>query len=305
MNTKKRTPKSKRKENAKKVGKKTRKKDNRKIWHGNGFDVLFGLLYLMEKYDDICIPITNPNVNLLSFMIGFYCKDTIIKANTKDDFVLSIPENNLFVENIKKCSKRHRFICVPLYIGNSNCTPEAHMNTIVFDNVENKIYRFESYGQTGFSPRSLNIYTWFDIRFSEWLNENKLNYKYESFTECPNIGPQEIEEMEIEMTATTAYQDELDPAGFCGVWGIYFMDVLLQNPKLTKKEIFDKILNKLKKQPRSIRTWIRNYTKKIVKHRQQFINSINSQYDYTPRKQLWNYELQDYISKVLKKRLNK
>jgi hypothetical protein len=284
---------------------KTRKRDNRKIWNGSGFDVLFGLVYLLNKYNDLCVPIKNANINLLSFMVGFFCKQEVKYAKHENDYVLSIPDKDNFVDNIKKCSKNHRFLCVPVYIGSSSCSSLAHMNVLLIDNKEQKIYRFESYGQYGFTPRSLKIYKYFDKRFEEWLKMNKLNYSYEAFRDCPNIGPQELEERELEMSASTAYEDVKDPGGFCGVWGIYFIDVMLRNPELTKRDVFNKIMKKLKKQPRSIRTWIRNYTKYITKQRRNLINSINEEYKYTPRKVVWDMKIQNYISELLIKRIEK
>lgn len=301
--SKKKNSKIKSKNSHKNNSKQSKEKDDRKIWYGNGFDVLFGLMYLLEKYNNLCIPIQKPTVNILSFSIGYLCKDGVKNASKKEDYKFQIPQELIFAQNIKKCSKSNRFLCIPIFIGFDTCISSGHMNILLIDNKEKKVYRLESYGKKGFTPRSLKQFIWFDENMKKWLKNNMPTYTYSAFSECPAIGPQEIEEMEITNNLSTARENRTDPGGFCGVWSIYFIEYILKNKNIPVKNAFEKMMKELKKQPRSIRTWIREYTKSVVDYRTLFINSMDKKYEYTPRHMLWNIEIYNKISSILEKRM--
>ena len=64
-------------------------KDVRKIWSGYGFDVLFGLVYLMKKYSSLCFPIDNPTNRLRSITLSMVC-NTDVKEAKKERLCVKI-----------------------------------------------------------------------------------------------------------------------------------------------------------------------------------------------------------------------
>ena len=283
--------------------KKKNKYEKKKLWEGDGFDVLFGFLYLLKHHDTICFPFKNIDNRIQSFFIQLKCT-SFQNAKRKEDYSLVIPGNSSsLIKNIKQCQRKHRFMAIPVYISFSDCKNIGHMNMLLFDTKTKQIERFESYGKKGFTAKELLPFKWFDEYFNEWLKKSKLSYTYISSQFCPAIGPQEIEEMELNNSRTTAKEHKTDPGGFCAVWSILFIDYRLHYPDLTSKQVMDIILNTLKKYPRSIRTWIRKYSIHLAKQRLSFFNDLEPEVRHSIQDTIWNNKLGDNIIKIFKNRL--
>ena len=56
---------------------------------------------------------------------------------------------------------------------------------MIFDTKKNEIERFEPYGHKGFTKKEEKPFLWFDEYFTEWLQDNKLEYNYISTKNCP------------------------------------------------------------------------------------------------------------------------
>lgn len=279
-------------------------KDVRKIWNGYGFDILFGMLYLLKKYSNLCIPINNPTNRLRSLTLSMVCKPEIIEAKNKKDYMLRFPETSeKLVHLIKQCSKKYRFISIPVYIIFDDCSKSGHMNVLLFDTKMGEIERFEPYGHKGYTKKEQKPFTWFDEYFSEWLKTNGLKYKYVSTKNCPNIGPQELEELQIEDSVSTAKEKDTDPGGFCGVWGILFIDYRLQYPEKSTRDVLKIIMKQIKMNKRSIRTWIRDYSVYITQQRELFLNEYNPQLEYTPRQNIWFSSLEKELEDIFNERI--
>ena len=279
-------------------------KDGRKIWSGYGFDVLFGLVYLMKKYSSLCFPIDNPTNRLRSITLSMVCNTDVKEAKKKKDYMLRFPDTSeKLVLLIKNCSKNHRFIALPVYIVFDDCEKSGHMNVILFDTKTFEIERFEPYGRKGYTKEEQKPFTWFDEYFTEWLQDNNLKYKYISTKNCPNIGPQELEELQIEDVESTAKQTDTDPGGFCGVWSILFLDYRLQYDTKPTKEIFKIIMKQIKNNKRSIRTWIRDYSVYITRQRELFIQNYNPAIEYTARQNIWFSSLEKELGIIFNKRI--
>lgn len=279
-------------------------KDMRKIWNGYAFDILFGMLYLLKKYTNLCIPINNPTNKLSSITLSMICKSEITEAKNKEDYMLRFPETSeKLVELIKTCSKKYRFIALPVYIIFDDCSKSGHMNVLLFDTKMGEIERFEPYGHKGYTKQEQKPFTWFDEYFRDWLKSNKLKYKYVSTKNCPNIGPQELEELQIEDSLVTAKEEDTDPGGFCGVWGILFIDYRLQYPEKSTRDVLKLIMKQIKMNKRSIRTWIRDYSVYITQQREMFINEYNPQLEYTPRQNIWFSSLENELVDIFNNRI--
>lgn len=279
-------------------------KDVRKIWSGFGFDVLFGLVYLMKKYSSLCFPIGNPTNRLRSITLSMVCNTDVKEAKKKKDYVLRFPDTSeKLAYLIKNCSKHHRFIALPVYIVFDDCEKSGHMNVILFDTKTLEIERFEPYGHKGYTKEEQKPFTWFDEYFTEWLQKNDFKYNYISTKNCPNIGPQELEELQIEDTNSTAKQTDTDPGGFCGVWGILFLDYRLQYDNKLTKDVLKILMKQIKNNKRSIRTWIRDYSIYITKQRELFIREYKPSIDYTARQNIWFSSLENELGNIFNERI--
>lgn len=279
-------------------------KDVRKIWSGYGFDVLFGLVYLMKKYNSLCFPIDKPTNRLRSITLSMVCNSDVKEAKKKNDYILRFPNTSeKLVVLIKNCSKYNRFIALPVYIVFDDCSKSGHMNVILFDTKTREIERFEPYGHKGYTKEEQKPFTWFDEYFTEWLQDNNLKYKYISTKNCPNIGPQELEELQIEDTNSTAKDLDTDPGGFCGVWSILFLDYRLQYDDKSTKDVLKILMKQIKNNNRSIRTWIRDYSVYITKQRELFIQDYNPSTEYTARQNIWFSSLENELGNIFNERI--
>jgi hypothetical protein len=302
------------KKNSINISKKTKKIDKgkisstknnaKKIWNGYGIDIIFGLVYLLEKYDNICFPLSNPDNTMRSMTLSMVCGKNVKNATKKNDYKFRFPiSSDNLVSMIQSCSLTARFIALPIYIVYDDCKMLGHMNILLFDKEKNTIDRFDSYGRDGYTKKESLPFSWFDQYFIKWLKDNKIQYKYNSTKNSPSIGPQELEELQIEnnLTDNLIERDE-DPNGFCSVWSILLLDYRLKYPKLTYKEVLSKIMKEIKNNNITIRTWIRKYCLFIARHRDNFLKNYKLKNNmYT---NLWIPKLEREIHTIFNKRIN-
>lgn len=244
------------------------------IWKGHGFDILFGLLYLTKKYDNICFPLLYPNKQLKTMTFSMICKPMVKNAKKKEHYQIRFPlTSDTLANNIKLCSKDNRFIALPAFIIYDECEKVGHMNILLFDTNTMEVERFEPYGKNGYTKKEQKPFTWFDEYFKKWLKNTDLEYKYISTKNCPSIGPQELEEIQLEENIKNMIEKETDIGGFCGVWGLLFLDLRLSYPELPTKDVMKILMKLIKENNKSIRNWIQNYSIFITNHRNNFINN--------------------------------
>ena len=85
--------------------------------------------------------------------------ETLFIAKKKEHYMLRFPESSVkLVSLVKQCSKKYRFIALPIYITFDDCKKSGHMNTILFDTKTNEIERFEPYGIKGYTKKDKTKY---------------------------------------------------------------------------------------------------------------------------------------------------
>lgn len=233
--------------------KKTQKKTL--TYYGHSNEILFGLLYIIKQYPKkICIPISNkknsheePNIYL-----KWFCK----KKHYKLEFPISKID---FTNMIKRCKKQ--FIAIPLYIFFNCNTNEGHANCLIFDNINHTIERFEPYGKELnkiFEYKDIRILQNFDKTFAKFVKNSKLAYTYKPPNQfCPTINVQQKEENNIEKGKTQALNSDLP--GFCSLWIIWYINLKVKYNKLDSSRLLYKSNELLKKDKKSIRSFIRKY----------------------------------------------
>ena len=266
---------------------KTKKSNKRYKWTGTGKDMLFGLVYLKKKYKDVCLP-------LLSFFSSDLMLDTAIRyecslnknkseANHKD-YKLYFPTNNSnkknelsskdFIEKLKYCrNNKKRFSLIPIYLMLNNCDySEAHYNYLIFDNKKNIVERFDPYGV--YNYESFETFLWFDKDFKRLLKNNKLKMTYITPEQtCLDTGVQAQEEKDISRGKASVRKNDF--GGYCGPWSIYYSDLRLKYPDIEPDILQRIILKKLKKNPKTLRQFIRDYSTKLKKYKYNVLREIN------------------------------
>lgn len=241
---------------------------------GITFDILMGLIYLLQKHVYACSTLTK------NFMINNdlcnYFLNIGIKTNTKCEFLnfeivwihkkLFFSEN--FVSNFKKClmDNKIRFIVVPLGI---ELKEGSHANYLIFDKKTYEIERFEPYGSN--PPYKFN--------YNKHLLDNVLTFKFNEIDErikyispdqfLPKIGFQYFDIYESKTKKIG------DPGGFCALWSIWYTDMRLQYPEIERTSLVNKLLKEIKRKNISFRNLIRNYSTNITKIRDEILAKSN------------------------------
>lgn len=272
-------------------------------WNGHGLDILFGLVYLLDKYDSLCFPLNNPNNQLRSITLSMICKKNVKNAFKKDHYTFRFPvSSEKLVSMVEKCAVNNRFIALPLYIIFDDCKLKGHLNIILFDTEKKEIERFDSYGTNGYTEKEKKPLLWFDEYFITWLNDNNLDYKYNSTKNGPLIGPQELEELQIDNKINMQIVKETDPDGFCGIWCILFIEYRLKNPDMKYKDVMKLMMKDVKKNNKIIRDWIRNYLYFITKQRDLFLKKMKIN---KVQQNIWLSELEKVVETIFNKRIYK
>lgn len=248
-------------------------KKDKTYFSGTGKDMIFGILYLMKKYDTLCdITQRNSKKSYSDFMykitIMYVCNN---KTNAKpEDYQLLFPYGKSnFDINLNTCKKR--FIAVPLFFENhKKCQDDiAHYNILIIDNKNKTMERFESYGYD--FENDLNKYYIFKS-FDANMAKLYPSYKYispEKF--CPFSGIQKIEENQI--YNNNNIETYSDPGGFCGVWSIWYAELRLKYPNMDRKKLLNKASKIIMKQ-KNLRSYIRKYSAKLSKQRSKIIKTL-------------------------------
>ena len=242
------------------------------IWIGTSDNMVYSMMYLKSKYNNLCIPyIQYFNSSMQDICVKYICKKGNKKTASKKDYNLSFPKGlNDFIDNIEKCSKKYRFLMVPLFIYWYECDPsEAHFNFMILDLKLKTCERFDPYGD--FQYDSYQTYSWFDKDFTKIMKNIK--YKYlEPHTYSPVEGFQEIEENQRGKITKTRYSDS---QGYCGAWCIYYAELRLKYPDIINKVLIKKIIKKLKENDRSFKDFIKNYSTFLLKKKTEIKKKHN------------------------------
>ena len=254
-------------------------------WKGSGLDILFGLLYLKEKYNNVCVP-------LLSFFKKDLMWDTTIQYECKlkskkkiarhEDYNIYLPSNSLekdivgkdFVDKLNECFKTKRFAIIPIFLLWNECDySDAHFNFLIIDNKTKTMERFDPYGV--FKEDSYKTLDWFDEDMEKFMKKNNFNMIYHKpISYCPQYGLQQKEENNIEKGKGT--ERDSDPGGYCGVWCIYYSELRVRYPDMDKNKLIAKTMKKLKSQPKNFRNFIRDYSVFILKNKKKINQQIRN-----------------------------
>jgi ankyrin repeat protein len=241
---------------------------------GIALDIMSGLLFLLQKYNNICC-ILQTNYQDHPQLEEYYKSMGKINNNKKNyiNFELLWSFHKLFYplnfeENIKKCIKKskYNFIIIPLGIEIFN---NNHSNYLIYDISKNEIERFEPNGTH--NPNKLN----YNFKLLDVLLKNKFseinNIKYiPPIDFLPRIGFQILDAVEKH-----THQNIGDPGGFCAVWSIWYVDMRLKYNTIHRKELVESIIKLVKINNISFKNMIRTYSKTITTYRDDILKHAN------------------------------
>jgi len=205
--------------------------------------------YLLKKHKNVCY-----YTHRRLFDIGWYIK--IENENVKsllevDDFIVK-----RLIEDCKK-----RFAIIPLFLqlkDLDNDIFDAHQNMLLIDLKMNTVERFEPYGYTRdivLSYEQKELDKQLTKFFHEFTFISPLNY-------CPQMyGFQSIDEVKLK----NSQLHDMDPRGFCAFWSIFYADLRLSYPNISREKLVHYASEQFKSL-KNVRAFIRNYGVFILKH---------------------------------------
>ncbi len=238
-------------------------------FRGNDLDILFGLLFVLQKYKNGCTPInlhiTKKDTLFDNLGINWVCK--------RGKRQIVFPKD--FIKNFERCRKKKgtKFVFIFLTFMNfKTCrayNDDAHSNLIIYTKSQNKFERFEPNGcSTEFS-------VWFkskefDRRFNSFVkNKFKADYKT-PLTCCPYIGIQSIQEHERE----TLKINIIGPEGYCAAFSLWIIALRIQNPKEDFQKLQLMAIKKMQINDKAFTQFIHNFSKYIIDKRQELLDKL-------------------------------
>jgi ankyrin repeat protein len=240
---------------------------------GDRLDILSGLLYIQNNYNNVSTSLTknffsNKEIQKFYESIGIdYTYDffnfEIIWSFQKLFFPNSL---STIVNNFLK--SKHRFLIIPLGI---EINIGSHANILIYDKKFNEIERFEPNGNN-----ISNNYFYYNYNLLDILLENKFidiipNCKYIRPNDfLPNIGFQQFESLLKKKHFKIG-----DPGGFCATWSIWYADMRIKYSDIPRNILVLNLISKFREKNISFKNFIRNYTSNIINIRDSLLNKIN------------------------------
>ena len=207
---------------------------------------VFGLLYLSYKFRDQCI-IIKPQKNYFEskMLKGNYTDYVYLKYYEKNDDFNYIPDE--FWNKIEDCmADKKRFIIIRIGIYFSK---GAHANLLIYDTVNKSLERFEPHGAYHDYEK---IYQNIDKKilqlFKFNLGSSSIKDYYKPIDYCP---------MKIFQALEKYANKQGDPGGFCAVWCLWYADLRLANPDLSRDKLVDKAIDEIGAPPIGLITEIK------------------------------------------------
>jgi len=239
---------------------------------GINIDVLFGLIYLLNKYNYASSTI-DENFSDNKELCNYY-KSLGISSSSRCEFVnfeiiwilQKIYLSSNFKKNFKKRinDKKKRFIIIPLGI---ELEKGSHANYLIYDKTTKELERFEPYGssapyQFDYNPNLLdNI-----IKYKFMEIDDQIKY-FPPSSYMPKIGFQYFDVLE-------GAEYISDPGGFCALWSIWYTDQRLMYSDINRKSLVKKLMKSIKTKNISFKKIIRNYSMDIIEIRDKVLNKI-------------------------------
>ena len=245
------------------------------MMQGSPFQTFFSIVYLSMKYKNACI--VTGRSNMMNLTIEDF--HTILRSNIRfdNDLTLTSSDQNHIImteemiNQTKSCYTNPdiRFIIFPLSIIKRVI---GHANVLIYDKISKTLERFEPHGVC--AQHIFDFVKNFDKKIVKFLRDNigMIIHDYktpENF--CPLFSYQAIEGSENVISVNT------DPKGFCQSWALFYIELRLRNPNVSRQDILTNSISQIRSNFVSFRKFIRGYSYMLRK----IILILNSENDKT------------------------
>lgn len=224
----------------------------------------FSYVAVINKFKGECIPV-------------FKHKDELIielTINTTKQKTPIFHNNNLLInfgQSLKKCIDRNvPIICIFLIIKFGNIKT-CHANLLIYRPFGRTIERYEPHGQMYNNLKediSINkqLKELFEVKLNSYTN-GKVIFVPPNYI-CPYKKGFQMLEEEIEGL-------KIEGGGFCVMWTLFVMEMLLNNPTKTTKDIIEKVMHLTKEDPQFLKDTIRGYVLEVERLLDSTLTLIN------------------------------
>jgi len=248
------------------------------FYTGNPIDILFGLIYLQQKFDKEGLNIILDYPLTINNNLEDYYNKLGLNYSLKNDFsnfeIIWIYQKIFFPTyfeiEIESILKKAKYIVIPIGI---TITQGSHANILFWDVKNKTIERFEPNGSNYPNNFNYNPDLLDDILYNKfkYFDNNIKYYRPQHF--LPVISFQILENLENERCKKLS-----DPNGFCAVWCVWWVYQRMLN--INNKEILitnfaNELIKIIKFDNNSFKNIIRNFSKKITDIRDKLLTTIN------------------------------
>lgn len=264
---------------------------------GSVVDIIFGLIFLLKKHKNVSSPISKNQKQNIS-LCEYYSNSSFV--NSKCGFLsfeIVWKDYQLFmIENFDNnfMNSKTRFIIIPLGI---EIKENGHANYLIYDKEINEIERFEPHG--GRAP--------FRFDYKPKLLDDKLEEYFKMLNNITYIRPEKyIPKIGFQIMDTNEFnKDKIgDPLGFCALWSIWFVDYRLSYPSISRKKLVKILFSNIKIKLLSYKNMIRNYSRNIIKLRDDILKKVNMDINDWMNDNYTNNQL-DSLMMLMIKEINK
>lgn len=212
------------------------------------------LLYLMKKYNAKCYTMSLNVIKNIEFPLDIELKLIKNKRPTKIQL-------NHFIEKTYHCivNKDMPFVIIPLYILDEEFN-SSHYNVLIYRRKQHQFEHFEPHGKYYISDynKSEKIANTIQI-YVDALNKvlvAKANIDPVKFIKSEQICPlpqgiQSLEEtgrlimkFKTKQRNPPEFRHEYEPEGYCTIWGLFFIELVLKNPDIPSDILVRSVIDK-------------------------------------------------------------
>lgn len=241
---------------------------------GINLDILFGLINLLNKHSNTCSILDKEFIHSTE-VCDHYRSLGIDIDNTECGYLnfevlwtyYNIFFSSTFDSNFKKClnNKNKRFIIVPMAI---EIEKGAHSNYLLYDKKYNEVERFEPYG-TGIPP---------EFNYNPKLLDSILKKRFKKIDpKIKYLAPDDyLSKINFQQFDSVEKQAKKigDPGGFCALWAMWYINQRLTYPDINREYLVGQLLKNIRLKNLSFKNLIRNYSREIIKIRDDILNKI-------------------------------
>lgn len=261
---------------------------------GDKIDILSGIIYLLNKFNKLNYYYLKTSINLFKKSNElFTCKNIksnlflnnnsdivekrfcnienfeILWINKVLKFPVIINKNleEIIISMVKAETDESRWFIIPIGI---ELDSYSHSNYLIFDIKNMQVERFEPHG--AHNPNDFDYdEELLDSLLINHLNNLNLNFEYfkpRDYLQKIGFQIKEINEHDSDYIG--------DPNGFCALWCIWWVDLRLSNPDISRIKLFKQLNKELINGKYSYKKLIRDYSYYIIEIRDNILTKANT-----------------------------